>query len=572
MHRVHALRLDGVVVDHRVAALRLLLGRRPALLDLGHLGADVGQHEEAVLVEELRERLVALVGELHRVKLLVDDEEELVRDLRHAAVVVLHVGVLGLLHQRLDTRLREVFDQRLVLGKTLVHAVELHAALLVLALADERAGLGQQRRDEVLLQVVEVLDGRAVLLEELVVALGHGTRDDQRRAGVVDQHRVDLVDDGEVVLALHEVLGRRGHVVAQVVEAVFVVRAEGDVGHVGASAGVGVGLRVVDAGHRQTVELIHRAHPLGVALGQVVVDRHQVHALAGQCVEEYGERRHEGLALARGHLGDLALVEHHAAEELHVVVDHVPPQVVAAGGPVGGVDGLVALDAHEILRRGQVAVEVVGRDHHLVALGEAARRVFHDGEGLGQDLVELLLDAFVDALGGLVDLLGDALLLVERRLGQLEAGLQLDDAGLVFGDEVGDGLFQRLAARAQLVVRQRLDRGVDGFDFLEIGFDLLAVLVGLRAENGLDDACEYIHRCVRCFRGCSGLGVRSGRKSYKNSDFPPHLQARRAKAAASGRLCFKGGRNGAKRPPSAEAAGGCGGRMAGRVSGELEQG
>ncbi len=271
---VDAFRLDRVVVDDRVALLRPLLGREVALFQLGDLRPDVGQDEEPVFVEVFRQRFVAFVGEFHGVEFLVDDEVEVVRDLGHAAVVVLHVDVFGLLHQRLDALFREVFDERLVLGQSLVRAVELHAAFVVLALGDKLARFGQQRRDQVLLEVVEVFDGRAVLLEHLVLALGHGARDDERRAGVVDEHRVDLVDNGEVVLALHEVLGRRGHVVAQVVEAVFVVGAEGDVGHVGVAAGVGVGLRVVDAGHRQAVELVHGAHPFAVSLGQVVVDRH----------------------------------------------------------------------------------------------------------------------------------------------------------------------------------------------------------------------------------------------------------------------------------------------------------
>ena len=484
--RMDALRLDGVVVDDLVALLRLLLGRERALLEFGHLGADVGQHEETVLVEVFREHLVTLVGELHRIESLVDDEVKVVGDFGHAAVVVLHVDVLGLLHQRLDTRLRQVLDERLVLGKTLVDAVELHAALVGLALRDKLAGIGEQRGDQRALEVVEVLDGGVVLLEELVVALGYGTRDDERRTGVVDEHRVDLVDDGVVVLALHQVAGRRRHVVAQVVEAVLVVGTEGDVGHVGAAAGRRVGLRIVDAGHRKSVELIHRAHPLGVSLGQVVVYRHHVHTLAGQGVEEYRERCHEGLSLTRGHLGDFALVEHHAAEELYVVVDHVPLHVVASRLPVGGVDGLVAVDGDEVLRGGEFAVEGGGGHLDRLVLGEAPCGVLHDGEGLGEDFVELDLDFVVDALGCLVDVLRNLLLLVERNLGLLQLGLQLHDVRFVVGDVVGNLLHEPCASGAELVVRERLDGGVDSLDFLDVGFDLLAVLVGLRAEDKFD--------------------------------------------------------------------------------------
>ena len=60
-----------------------------------------------------------------------------------------------------------------------------------------------------------------------------GTRDDERRPRFVDQDAVDLVDDREVVAALHVVREVELHVVAQVVEAELVVRAVGDVAAVG---------------------------------------------------------------------------------------------------------------------------------------------------------------------------------------------------------------------------------------------------------------------------------------------------------------------------------------------------
>ena len=202
----------------------------------------------------------------------------------------------------------EELDERAVFRQTLVGAVEQHAALLGVALADQLAGTGQKVVHEVALHVVELLDVAPVLLEELVVALGHRTRNDERRTGIVDQHGVHLVDDGEVVLALDEVFGLDGHVVTQVVEAELVVRTEGDVGHVGLAAGGRVGLVVVDAIHRQAVELVHRAHPLRVASGQVVVHRHHVDTLAGQCVQENGQGSHQGLSFARRHLGDASLV------------------------------------------------------------------------------------------------------------------------------------------------------------------------------------------------------------------------------------------------------------------------
>ena len=62
------------------------------------------------------------------------------------------------------------------------------------------------------------------------------------------------------------------------------------------------------------------AHPLGVAAGEVVVHGDDVDAAAREGVQRDGERRDERLALAGPHLGDLPLVEDHAAHELDVVV------------------------------------------------------------------------------------------------------------------------------------------------------------------------------------------------------------------------------------------------------------
>ena len=82
-------------------------------------------------------------------------------------------------------------------------------------------------------------------------------------------------------------------------------------------------LRVDDDADAQAEEIVELPHPLGVALGEVVVHGDDVDAFALERVEVAGQRRHERLAFARAHLGDRALVEDHAADELHVVVAHL---------------------------------------------------------------------------------------------------------------------------------------------------------------------------------------------------------------------------------------------------------
>ncbi len=72
----------------------------------------------------------------------------------------------------------------------------------------------------------------------------------------------------------------------------------------------------------QAEEFVDLAHPAGVAACQVVVDGDDVHPFAGQRVQVGRQRGHQRLALAGTHLGDLALVQHHAADQLHVVMAH----------------------------------------------------------------------------------------------------------------------------------------------------------------------------------------------------------------------------------------------------------
>ena len=132
---------------------------------------------------------------------------------------------------------------------------------------------------------------------------------------LVDEDGVHLVDDGEGVAALDHVGFIQGHVVAQVVKAHLVVGAVGDVTVVGLTALVVVQV-MDDEAHGEAEEAVHLAHPLAVAARQVIVDRYDMYPLAGQGVEVGGQHGDEGLAFAGLHLGDAALMQHDAADEL----------------------------------------------------------------------------------------------------------------------------------------------------------------------------------------------------------------------------------------------------------------
>ena len=209
--------------------------------------------------------------------------------------------------------------------------------------------------------------------------------------------------------ALHHLLGRPRHVVAEVVEAEFVVGAVGDVRGVGFATLRRCHVRENDA-HSQTQESVDTPHPLRVALGKVVVDRHDVDTLAGQGIEVGGQGRHEGLALTRAHLGDIAQVKGAAAHDLHVVVTLTqrPTGRLAHGGEGFGqelIQALAVVDTGAVLR-GQASELLVGHGDEVVLDGiDLPRDPLEGTQGLAltgpKDLVQNAHRLILD--GGAVD-------------------------------------------------------------------------------------------------------------------------------------------------------------------------
>ena len=230
--------------------------------------------------------------------------------------------VVEVADQRRVRGLVEVLDAQLVLDELDAQFVHADDALLDVDLVVE-VGLHHRREPGELGVPVGAAVGRP--------------GDDERGAGLVDQDGVDLVDDRVVVLPLDRVLEAHGHVVAQVVEPEFPVGAVGDVGAVGRAPLVGRHL-AEDHADIQAEEAVHAAHLLGVALGQVLVDGDDVHALAGQRVEVGGQHRGQRLALAGLHLGDVAEVQRRATHDLHVEVplaEHPPRRLADHGERLG---------------------------------------------------------------------------------------------------------------------------------------------------------------------------------------------------------------------------------------------
>ena len=133
-------------------------------------------------------------------------------------------------------------------------------------------------------------------------------------------------------------------------------------------------------------------HPLGVPLGQVVVDGDDVDAIAADRVEVGGKDTGERLALTGPHLGDVAQVQRGAAHQLDV------EGPLPEGAPSGLADGGEGF-GEQVVERFAVSValpELIGHGPQL-SVGHLDEIVFN-GVNLFADPLELAQDpAFAGA-------------------------------------------------------------------------------------------------------------------------------------------------------------------------------
>ena len=80
---------------------------------------------------------------------------------------------------------------------------------------------------------------------------------------------------------------------------------------------------VLNDADAQSEKLVEPAHPFRVASGQVVVHGDDVDAFASERIQICGQRGDQRLSFTGLHFGDLALVQHIPADELHIEVPHV---------------------------------------------------------------------------------------------------------------------------------------------------------------------------------------------------------------------------------------------------------
>ena len=352
-HRAHQHGLSALVALHDVIDNRVELA--------AHMGVDAvvlvlsparlvrGDGDDIQRVYALELVLFRLGGARHARELAVHPEKVLESDCGEGLVLVLDCDALLRLHRLVQTVVvasadehasRElVHNQNLAVGHDVV-AVALHDEVRLQRALDVAVlvgvlGVGDVEHPEISLRLRDAVvgehDGLFLLVDGVIlgreradkrvgglvelVGLVAPARDDERRARLVDEDGVHLVDDGEVEPALHLEALALHHVVAQKIEAELVVGAVGDVAGIGGALVVR-GLSRDDDADGKPHETVHFAHPRRVAGGEVIVDGHHMDAVARERVEIGGKHRNQRLAFARRHLGDSALVQRDCAHDL----------------------------------------------------------------------------------------------------------------------------------------------------------------------------------------------------------------------------------------------------------------
>ena len=182
------------------------------------------------------------------------------------------------------------------------------------------------------------------------------------------------------------------------------------------------------------------------------------------------------------------------AYELHVIVNHIPCNPIAAGRPAVEPHRLIRFailtrtNLHEIVRSRKLTVKVVCRNLDLRILGEPSRSGFHYCKCLRKNLAESRFYILVNFLHEFVRLRREFFLLLDRKI-PIKLRLDFRNPLLVVGDTRCNKGLEFLRFRSEFVVRQFVNVFVCRKNLVEKRFYRLHVPLSLGSEEFLENVC-----------------------------------------------------------------------------------
>ena len=147
------------------------------------------------------------------------------------------------------------------------------------------------------------------------------TRDNKRSTGFVNKDRVNLVNNRKIMLALNSLLLINYHVITQVIKAKLVIGAIGYIRII--RRFFLVMIQAVDnETHRKTHKAVNLAHPLGVTLGKIIVDRNDMNALTRKRIKVCRKCCNESFTFTCFHFTYTSLMQNDTAQYLNGEMAH----------------------------------------------------------------------------------------------------------------------------------------------------------------------------------------------------------------------------------------------------------
>ena len=161
-----------------------------------------------------------------------------------------------------------------------------------------------------------------------------------------------------MVFALHHLIRGVYHIIAEIIKAEFIISTVGDVCIICIAAGIAVRLVLIYTIHAQSQPFENGAVPFTIPFCEVIIHGYNMYPFPGQCIQVGGQCTHQRFTFTRCHFCDLAGMQYCTADQLHIVMHHIPGYGAARGRPGILKDRLVTFYRNVIFFGCQFTIQV----------------------------------------------------------------------------------------------------------------------------------------------------------------------------------------------------------------------